>query len=63
MAKWKCDQCGNVHRRNPKQCRSCGHTVLSPVSDEEPDDRDTIKIAAVAIAVVLLAIVVVLLVV
>jgi hypothetical protein len=35
MAKWKCDHCGTVHRRNPSKCRSCGNTVLSPYHGDE----------------------------
>lgn len=26
--KWKCENCGKVHRSNPEKCKECGHTVL-----------------------------------
>ncbi|MFB6183207.1 MAG: hypothetical protein ABEI96_01515 [Haloarculaceae archaeon] len=60
MARWKCDNCGTVHRRNPSKCKNCGHTIL--VQDRsEPDesDRDYRKLAIVAAAIVLVVLVVV----
>ena len=27
--KWKCNQCGKVHRSNPSKCKNCGSTVLT----------------------------------
>ena len=58
MAKWKCDQCGTVHRRNPSKCRSCGNTVLSPYHGEEggvlDDRRIRYALAAAAVLVVLI---------
>jgi hypothetical protein len=58
MAKWKCDHCGTVHRRNPKKCRSCGNTVLSPYHGDEggilDDQRIRYALAAAAVVVVLL---------
>ncbi|MFC7007036.1 hypothetical protein [Halalkalicoccus salilacus] len=62
MAKWKCDHCGTVHRRNPSKCRSCGNTVLSPYHGDEggllDDERIKYVIAAAAVLLVLLVIVV-----
>lgn len=26
--KWRCTQCGTVHRSNPEKCRDCEHTVF-----------------------------------
>lgn len=38
MTKWKCEACGKVHGGNVRQCRNCGHTVLSPYrGEEEPE--------------------------
>jgi hypothetical protein len=62
MAKWKCDQCGTVHRRNPSKCRSCGNTVLSPYHGDEggllDDERIKYALAAAAVLVVLIVVVV-----
>lgn len=62
MAKWKCDSCGTVHRRNPSQCRSCGNTVLSPYHDDDgglfEDRRVRYALAALAVLVVAVALVV-----
>lgn len=58
MTKWKCDNCGTVHRRNPSQCRSCGNTVLSPYHGDEGgllDDR-RVRYALVAVLALLVAI-------
>lgn len=59
MAKWKCDACGTVHRRNPSKCRSCGNTVLSPYHGDEggsllDDQRVRYGLIALAVVVVLL---------
>lgn len=61
MTKWKCDDCGTVHRRNPSRCRSCGNTVLSPYHGDEGgllDDR-RLRYGLVALAVLLAVIVLV----
>ena len=62
MAKWKCDNCGTIHRRNPSKCRSCGNTVLSPYHGDEggllDDKRVKYALAAAAVLVVLLVVVV-----
>ena len=36
---WECDRCGQVHTRNPTECRSCGHRLLASVSDAELQSR------------------------
>lgn len=59
MAKWKCDQCGTIHRRNPSKCRSCGNTVLSPYHGDEggdllDDQRVRYGLIALGIAVAVL---------
>lgn len=36
---WECDRCGTVHTQNAVECRSCGHQILSPISDEEAANR------------------------
>lgn len=60
MARWKCDDCGQMHRKNPSKCKSCGHTIL--VRDRTEQDRDYRKVALAGLAaVVLLAVVVALL--
>ncbi|WP_162993833.1 hypothetical protein [Halalkalicoccus subterraneus] len=61
MAKWKCDACGTVHRRNPSKCRSCGNTVLSPYHGDgggRLDDR-RVRYGLIALAVVVAALVVI----
>lgn len=30
MMKWECTVCEKVHRSNPEECKSCGHTILQP---------------------------------
>lgn len=62
MAKWKCDNCGKVHRRNPRRCRSCGHTVLSQYHGDDRDVETLAKYALVALAVIALAVLLVFLV-
>ncbi|MFC6906304.1 hypothetical protein [Halalkalicoccus tibetensis] len=62
MAKWKCDQCGTVHRRNPNKCRSCGNTVLSPYHGDEggsPLDDPRVRYGLIALAVLLVVVLVV----
>lgn len=29
MVKWQCEDCGTIHRSNPRRCKSCGNSVLS----------------------------------
>ncbi|WP_331233785.1 hypothetical protein [Natronorarus salvus] len=64
MSKWKCDACGTVHRRNPKKCRSCGNTVLSPYHGGDEGDRDWLRVglavlaALVAVSILFVALVV-----
>ena len=62
MAKWKCDNCGTVHRRNPSKCRSCGNTVLSPYHGDEGDllDDQWVRYGLAAAVVLLVLLVVVL---
>lgn len=57
MAKWKCDNCGTVHRRNPSQCRSCGNTVLSPYHGDDGGllDDQWVRYGLVALAVLLVS--------
>lgn len=56
MAKWKCDACGTVHRRNPSKCRSCGNTVLSPYHGDDGGvlEDERVRYALVGLAVLLL---------
>ena len=56
MAKWKCDACGTVHRRNPSKCRSCGNTVLSPYHGDDGGvlDDQRVRYALIGLAVLLL---------
>ncbi len=56
MAKWKCDSCGTVHRRNPSKCRSCGNTVLSPYHGDDGGvlDDQRVRYALIGLAVLLL---------
>jgi len=35
MVKWQCEECGTVHRSNPRQCKSCGNSVLSQYHGDE----------------------------
>lgn len=65
MAKWKCDSCGTVHRRNPSKCRSCGNTVLSPYHGDDgggllDDQRVRYGLVALAVLVALVLVFVVL---
>ncbi len=55
MSKWQCDACGKVHRRNPKNCRSCGHTVLSPYHGDGEEGRDWLRVGLVALTVLIVA--------
>lgn len=63
MAKWKCDNCGTVHRRNPSQCRSCGNTVLSPYHGDEGGLLDDKRVRYGLVALAILAVVTLLIVV
>ena len=36
---WECDRCGTIHTQNAIECRSCGHQILSPISDGEVAER------------------------
>lgn len=62
MTKWKCNDCGTIHRRNPSECRSCGNTVLSPYHGDEggllEDRRVRYALAGAAVLLVLVALVV-----
>jgi hypothetical protein len=31
--RWACEQCGELHGRNPSACRKCGSHVFEPVSE------------------------------
>lgn len=56
MSKWRCDQCGTVHRRNPSKCRSCGNTVLSPYHGDDDGsllDDQRVRYGLIALAVLL----------
>ena len=35
MVKWQCEECGEVHRSNPRRCRNCGNSVLTQYHGEE----------------------------
>lgn len=34
MASHKCRECDIVYDNNPRRCRECGNTILTPVSDK-----------------------------
>jgi hypothetical protein len=53
MSKWQCDACGTVHRRNPKKCGSCGHTVLSPYHGDGGGGRDWVRIGLLVLTVLI----------
>lgn len=36
---WECDRCHTVHNANLGQCRSCGHSVFSPISHDDVAER------------------------
>lgn len=38
---WRCTQCGQLHTRNAKSCRGCGHQIFRPVSDAELEQLST----------------------
>lgn len=31
--KWKCTDCGKVHRSNPSECKKCGSKILQQHRD------------------------------
>ena len=39
MGKWQCDDCGEVHRSNPRRCKNCGNSVLSPYRGDGAADE------------------------
>lgn len=39
--KWKCQACGEVHRRNPSECSNCGHTVFKPHGGWGPSSKSS----------------------
>jgi hypothetical protein len=38
---WACDRCRTVHTQNPNKCRSCGHQIFEPVSNEQLKQQST----------------------
>lgn len=40
MQHWECDRCkSSIAYRNPDECPDCGHTVFSPVTEEQARDN------------------------
>ncbi|MFB6112611.1 MAG: hypothetical protein ABEJ58_00750 [Halodesulfurarchaeum sp.] len=50
MARWRCTNCGTVHRSNPTQCTNCGHTVFEQDRSVEPAaDRDWVRLVGLLV--------------
>ena len=52
MIEWECNDCGEVHQKNPPKCESCGCTLLSrhrsskersPSTEGAGDHEETVK--------------------
>ncbi|NHN59891.1 MULTISPECIES: hypothetical protein [Halorussus] len=41
--KWRCAKCDTKHRKNPEECRNCGHTILQQVSTGEEEKKPRTK--------------------
>jgi len=41
MVEWECNDCGEVHRKNPQKCKSCGCTLLGRHRSSEEQPRST----------------------
>lgn len=39
--KWRCVKCNTKHRKNPEECRNCGHTVLQQVGPDEKESKSS----------------------
>lgn len=40
--KWVCNNCEEIHNRNPEKCGECGHTILTQFSESQLDGGSNI---------------------
>lgn len=52
MVRWKCENCGKVHKSNPKTCTNCNYTVFKQYREKtnvKASKNDTSSLAVILI--------------